>query len=359
MVKKISKVAQIANKKREQLPESLVNYLATIKNKSPRTVASYTTNLVQFFKFMKLYKSRTISIRGKINSDIIFKSAVVEIMGIQSLFIQSITLKDIDKYFDFCENILNNKIGTRSTKVSILKSFFTYLYKKEKSIKFNIAGELDSISIPKPNHVHMSLDQTNIYIDDAWNRRFEPNGLRNYCMIILFLNCGIIISELTSINLNSISLVERTLKVIGRGDEERVIYLNDVCIEALKLYLQERNLINRDNIIENSNAPLFLSMKENRISTSQIGNTIKKYVSLSGVNNSSITTYKLRYTAATLMYQYGLADMSDLQELLGQKRISTTQIYTDLGAKISDEDKRLNDIVESTPANKLRGAVEE
>jgi len=142
----------------------------------------------------------------------------------------------------------------------------------------------------------------------------------------LFLNCGLRLSELAGINLNSIK--DDKLVVIGKGDKERTIYLNKACLDALNSYVENERP--KDGIKALHKNALFISRNKQRISVKTIQHLVKKHLQAAGLDTSKYSVHKLRHTAATLMYRYGNVDVRVLQEILGHTNLSTTQIYTHL-----------------------------
>lgn len=151
------------------------------------------------------------------------------------------------------------------------------------------------------------------------------NVSRDYAIITLFLNCGMRLSELVGINIKDITFSENKLNVIGKGNKERTIYLNNACIDAINKYLLDRP---KEGIKYNSKDALFLSERRERISNRTVQTIVRRELLKSGLDINKYSVHKLRHTAATLMYQYGNVDIRALQELLGHESISTTEIYT-------------------------------
>ena len=143
-------------------------------------------------------------------------------------------------------------------------------------------------------------------------------------MFAIFLSCGLRLSELVGINLKNINLEKRTLRVIGKGNKERIVYLNNLCVDAINSYLEVRPEV---KVHEDMDA-LFISTKGRRISNRMVELLAKKYFSDAGIDPELYSPHKLRHTAATLMYKEGNVDIRTLQELLGHTNLSTTQIYT-------------------------------
>lgn len=317
-----------------ELPECLnnfLNYLGTIRGKSANTMAGYKFDLTLFFKFLLLYKRQ---IPDKTD----FENIKINKIGYE--FIRNIRLPDLYAFISFSENYRNNGNYARARKVAALKSFYKYLYNKEKIINDNPAEELESPKINKRNPIYLTLNESKTLLKAIDGK----NKARDYCIITLFLNCGLRLSELCSIDVSKIK--GDTLAVIGKGNKERTIYLNKSCIEAINGYITVRKDL-LDKIIDKD--ALFISRNYRRINKRSVELLVKKYIDAAGLSNEKYTPHKLRHTAATLMYKYGNVDIRSLQKILGHENVSTTQIYTHV-----DDDK----LREAIKANPLSGENE-
>lgn len=316
-----------------EIPDSLNSfllYLKTIKGESKNTIYNYKMDLMVFFRFLKLYRGLAKNIDF---NDIIIKD-------IDNAFLKAITLEDLFAFISFTEEFRNNGSYARARKVASLKSFFKYLSGKAKIIKENPAIELESPKIPKRNPIFLTLEESEKLlssIDGAFK-------VRDYCIMVLFLNCGLRLSELVSINISKIK--EDTLTIVGKGNKERTIYLNDMCLKAINDYLPIRNKKAAEIKPEDKDA-LFISRKLSRINKRTIEMMVKKYALKAGLNYNKLTPHKLRHTAATLMYKYGNVDIRSLQQILGHESVSTTQIYTHV------DDENLREAVKSNPLNNI------
>lgn len=189
------------------------------------------------------------------------------------------------------------------------------------------------------------MDDSKKLLTVTENDENDENKERDFAIITLFLNCGLRLSELVGINVQDIDFNEYKMNVIGKGNKERTIYLNKACIDALKDYISVRPTEGLKNDSKASNKALFLSKRRERISNRTVQYIVEKELRKAGLDTSKYSTHKLRHTAATLMYQYGNVDIRALQELLGHKSISTTEIYT----HVSNEQVR--DAIERNPLN--------
>ncbi|AJG99535.1 recombinase XerC [Clostridium beijerinckii] len=321
--------------KNNNLPESLVdflNYLETIKSTSINTIDGYRIDLTIFFRFMMIYK-------GKVNSDSV-EFEDIDIRVIDDEFLRGIKLRDLYAFLSFTEKYRDNSSYARARKVATLKSFFKFLFGKAKVITENPALELESPKINKRHPVYLTLNQS-IHLLESLNKN-DKNYSRDYCILMFFLNCGMRLSELCSIQIDKIR--DDTLTIIGKGNKERTVYLNDACLKALANYLNVRD---DSKALSDNKKFLFLSSRNVPINKRTVEIMIKKHITNAGLTDDKYTPHKLRHTAATLMYKYGNVDIRSLQSILGHTNISTTQIYTHV------DDDSLRDAVKSNPLSKL------
>ena len=211
----------------------------------------------------------------------------------------------------------------------------------------NPAQNLETPKLDKRLPKYLSLDDSKKLLTVTVNDESDENKERDYAIITLFLNCGLRLSELIGINLQDINFDDYKLTVIGKGNKERTIYLNKACINAIKDYIKVRPTEGVKNDSKASNKALFLSKRRERISNRTVQYIVEKELRKPGLDTSKYSTHKLRHTAATLMYQYGEVDIRALQEILGHKSISTTEIYT----HVSNEQAR--DAIERNPLANL------
>lgn len=320
---------------KENLPASVIdflNYLETIKGKSINTINAYKTDLSVFFKFLKVYKGYPI------DENLEFTNIPID--DISEEFIRTIKLTDMYAFLSFAEKQRNNSNYARARKVATLKSFYNYLHGKAKVIQVNPAAELESPKINERHPIYLTLDQSLELLDslDQSNKNYE----RDYCILIFFLNCGLRVSELCSIEINKIK--GDTLTIIGKGNKERTIYLNASCLKALSQYLIVRDDSKATVINKNF---LFLSSRNTPINKRTVELLVKKHITNAGFTNAKYTPHKLRHTAATLMYKHGNVDIRSLQNILGHESISTTQIYTHV------DEEQLRDAVNANPLSNI------
>lgn len=312
--------------------EDYLNYMETIKGTSPNTVKEYYLDLRTFLKFIKIrYKL--------ISSETEFDDINIEDMDIS--LIKKLNIQDLHAYISYVDKKRDNGNYTKSRKVASLRSFFSYLHTKINIIEDNPARFLEFPKRDSRHPVYLTLDQAQNLLNTVLENKNEEYRKRDYAIITLFLNCGLRLSELSSIDIDKVR-DDDTLSVIGKGNKERTIFLNEACSEAIDEYLKIRPKKVNDE------KALFISKRKNRLSNRAIQHMIDKYLEKSGLDTSVYSTHKLRHTAATLMYKYGNVDIRALQEILGHESVATTQIYTHL------DDERLRDAVKSNPLSKRK-----
>lgn len=311
-----------------KLLKDFLVYLTTIKGKSLRTRKEYEYDMTLFFRFLK-------AVEDDIKLD---KMNEIDIKDITIDFIKEISLEDMYLFLEFCEVQRKNSPATRARKAATLKSFFKYLKGKRRLLEDNPADELETPKIGKKKPIYMDLQEAQMFITGI---RRSNHYYRNYSMMMFFLNLGLRVTELCSLNLTSIQ--GNILHVIGKGDKERTVFLNNACIQSLQIYMEKE----RSNIQgANSKEALFLSQKGTRLTRQTVAKIVKQINHDSGLCKEKITPHKLRHTSATVMYKNG-ADIRSLQHILGHSSVSTTQIYTHV------EDKEIQQVIEDNPFNQI------
>lgn len=296
-------------KESPQIIKEFLGYMQTIKGKSERTVNEYYVDLRTFFRYIKISK-------GLVNNSEQFDK--IDISDIDIELIKDITLTDAFEYMNYLMNERKNGASARSRKSSSLRTFFKYLTNKTGKLKVNPLVELENPKIKSSLPKYLSLEQS-IELLNSVDGDFKE---RDYCILTLFLNCGMRLSELVGINLNDIKS-DNTLKITGKGNKERIVYLNDACIMAIDKYKSVRPV---DGVLDKK--ALFLSKRKQRISPKTVQFIVNKYLKKIGLDKQGYSVHKLRHTAATLMYQYGKVDIRILKDILGHENLGTTQIYT-------------------------------
>lgn len=312
--------------------DDYLNYLLTIKGRSNLTVKEYYYDLKRFLKFIIMRKKL---FGYNLNSDI----NEVSILSINKRYILDIDITDLHAYISYCDSYYNDSTKTKARKISAIKSWFKYLHNTVELIDKNPSEKLELPKLQKRNPVYLTLSESEKVINAIKLEENEFNRARDLCIILIFLTCGLRISELTGINIESIK--DDKLNVIGKGNKERTVFLNENCLYAIKCYLKLRP-------ITPDITALFISSHKKRISNRSIQLRLKKYIQLAGLDPNIYTPHKLRHTAATLMYKYGDVDIRTIQSILGHTSVATTQIYTHL------DDDDIKKGISKNPISKLK-----
>lgn len=314
------------------LPDVIVrflNYQSIVKNKSELTLDEYSLDLRLFFKFLIISQSK-----NKFSND---ELDATDITTINSDFYKTITLDDAYRFLSYCKDNRLNKERARARKVSSIRTFFKYL-KMNGYIDDNPMINLDAPKLKKSLPKYLTVEQAKKLLLSVDG----PHKARDYCILTLFLNCGLRLSELVSIDYNKIKFDENedvaTVIITGKGNKERTVYLNKACICAIKAYMKVRPV---DGVIDKN--ALFLSNRLKRISNKTVQHLVDNYLDKAGLSGMGFSVHKLRHTAATLMYQTGEVDVLELKEILGHENLNTTQIYTHL------QDEKLKKAVSANP----------
>ena len=299
---------------REEKPTVLkkfLKYLSNTKNYSKNTVSGYGFDLIIFFRFLCEYMFSEI-----------------EIKNINVFILAQVKEKDIIRFLIYLACEKDNSARTRNRKLSALKVFFKYLYTNYISLKDKlnptqyINKPEEMIRLPK-----YLREEDAKKIQNIFNNNNSKNYIRNNTIITLFLQTGMRLSELKNINIKDIDFENKTIKIVGKGNEERIVYLNKVAINTIKKYLDTRDY--------NKNESLFVNKDNNRLSRKTIENICGQAFKLANIEEYNYTTHTLRHTAATYIYKE-TKDILVVKNILGHKRLSSTEIYTHI---INDEIK--------------------
>ncbi len=308
-----------------------LNYMLVVKGKSQLTVDEYYKDLRTFFRYIKMIRFSLY--------DTPFET--ISILDVDLNLISSVTLSDAFEFMNYCIDERENLAATRARKSCTLRMFYKYLTNKVHLIAVNPLEELDTPKIGKSLPKYLTLDES-IKLLQAVDGTYRE---RDYCILTLFLNCGMRLSELCNINLQDIR-DDNTLHLIGKGNKERIVYLNNACIAAINVYLRVRPV----DGVKDKNA-LFLSRMKKRISHRMVEEIVYKYLEKAGLGGRGLSAHKLRHTAATLMYQHGDVDVRVLKDILGHENLGTTEIYTHLSSQ------QLEKAANSNPLNQINKKI--
>lgn len=295
------------------LLQDFANHQLAIKNKSELTVDEYALDLILFFRYLKAQQS------GEVPSP---SFSDIDISDIDIEFLRKVTLADAYAFLSYCKSERDNDAAARARKVSSIRAFFKYLCVQRKLLDENPMQELETPKQKRAQPKYLTLEESLRLLASVEGKYKE----RDYCILTLFLNCGLRLSELVSINYTDIK-DNNTLVVRGKGNKERTVYLNEACVTAIRNYMAVRPV---DKVRQKDKTALFLSNRFQRISPKTVQHMVYGYLDKCGLGDRGLSVHKLRHTAATLMYQHGNVDVLVLKEILGHENLGTTEIYTHL-----------------------------
>lgn len=274
-----------------KLINEFLEYLKVIKHYSEKTIISYEFDICELYNY--------------------FKSKKIDIINI--------TRKDTEAYLEFLYSLKIDK-NTISRKLSSIRSFYNYLVKEEK-VSYNYFN-----LISNPKH---KISLPNYLKDKDLDKMFEvPDlttslGQRNRLILELLYATGIRVSELVNIKINEINRYNRTIKVLGKGEKERIVVYGHMCENIMNMYIKD----GRCQLLKNKNNDyLLLNKNGNNLSTRMIRNILDDIMIKSGIRKH-VHPHMLRHTFATDMLNNG-ADIISVKELLGHENVNTTSIYT-------------------------------
>ena len=309
-----------------QCPQLLKDFLSdmlTIKGRSQRTVNAYYIDLRLFLRYLRASREQLPMTEPNL--------ANISIEDIPSEMFLNITLSDAYNFLYFVQTTNENNAKTRSRKVSSLRSFYNYLSGKKGLLEVSPLKDLDTPSQRKSLPKFLTLEESQRLLQAVDGP--SPDRERDYCIITLFLNCGMRLSELVGIKKGSIRWDNSTLTLLGKGNKERMIYLNGACLDALRAYLAVRE----EPAVKAYQEFIFLSRRQRPLSPRRVEQIVERCLEQAGLGGQGFSPHKLRHTAATLMYQHGNVDIRVLKEILGHENLGTTEIYTHVAnAQIED-----------------------
>ncbi len=300
-----------------KLIQDFANYKLVYQGCSQKTVNEYLFDLRTFCRYLKAARGG-LPMTGETFDE-------MDITDLDQKFFEGVMTSEIYSFLSFTYTKRENGVSARARKLSAIKGFYKYCTAKMMLFETNPAINIETPKQKKTLPKHLTVDECVDLLDAVKNDETSKTKARDYCILTMFLNCGMRLSELAGISLPDIDPELRSLRVTGKGAKERIIYLNDACRAAMTAYFPMRLATPAKNRGETA---LFLSGQGNRISVKTIQWMVKKYLGEAGLEYKNYSTHKLRHTAATLMYQSGQVDIRVLKDILGHEQLNTTQIYT-------------------------------
>ncbi len=270
------------------MKDKFLDYLQNIKKYSDNTIINYEIDIDRYEKFLKINNKK----------------------------INNIKYKDV---LDFISYIKNNHKSTSINRcLSSLRSYYNYLL-KENVVNTNPFKLVNSMKKEKKLPEYFKYNE---YVELVNSIDINSNlGIRNRCIFEVLLCTGCRCSELVNIKLCDVDLDNREIKVLGKGNKERIVYLGSYAIDSLNMYLSVR-----DELSKKDNKYLFVNHLGNKLTTRGIRDIIDKILLKSSLN-LKITPHTFRHSFATMLLNEG-CDLKSVQELLGHVSLSTTSIYT-------------------------------
>lgn len=312
-----------------QLVQDYLIYIEAIKGHSSLSVIEYASDLRTFFRY--IVRSRNLCEKNTEDADI--DLTIVDIN-----LIKSITLNDAYRFLIYCKNERKNNEATRARRVVSIRRFFTYLTDNLGLLETNPMKNLDTPKTKKSLPKYLTLEEAQSLLSVIDGKYKE----RDFAIITLFLNCGMRLAELVSIDYSDIK-ADGTLVITGKGNKERTVYLNQACIDAITTYMKVRP---NEGVKDRA---LFLSARNQRINPRTVEIMVRNNLEKAGLGNRGLSVHKLRHTAATLMYQHGNVDVLLLKEILGHENLGTTEIYTHITSEATKKAVDSNPLADNKP----------
>lgn len=296
-----------------------LSYHETIKGQSRNTIHEYYLDLRLFLRFIRLMEEQR-SLDTPLTD--------IDIHGLDLDFISRITTSQV---YDYLSWLAHDKVknpdspspeygiqaAARARKLNAVKSFFKYLTVRTKQLDYNPVADMEYPKLRQSLPRYLTLEQCQSLLGAVSGR----HAVRDYAILMIFLSCGLRVSELVGLNLTDV--YDDRLRVLGKGNKERTVYFGTACKKAIDDYVRGPRAENPDA----QDRALFLSQKKQRMSVDAVQDLLKKHLLAAGLDASLYSPHKLRHTAATLMLQNGV-DVKAVQEVLGHEHLNTTQIYT-------------------------------
>jgi len=308
--------------------DSFLNHLVVEKGFSTNTLEAYRNDLTQFISFAE--DKRTASSDGTSTGHASSNGTWNQV--------------DLGLLTDYVSNLRGKKSyrdTTTARKVASLKSFFNFLVQEE-AISDDPTEFLNAPKVGRSLPKYLSEEEVEKLLDTAAGEQ-SPEGRRDRTMLELLYATGVRVSELVSLDVQDVNLLEGYIRCTGKGSRERIAYMYPRAIKVLSEYCNDARPIllgpAKSNSRSNSSRPeetkggvevkaLFVNHRKDRLTRQWVWTVLKNYAKKAGLDKP-ITPHVLRHSFATHMLRGG-ASLRHVQELLGHSSITTTQVYTHL-----------------------------
>ncbi len=330
----------VSPKEFSSLIQEYASYKTSIQGCSQKTVQEYLFDLRTFFRYL-VAREQDIDME----SEDFYKLDVSEV-GLKEL--SKIRAEDLYDFLFYTNQMRGNQWSARSRKLSAIRSLYKYLVNKRHYLDYNPTVDIDSPKPKKSLPKVLTLEESLRLLKAVEEDKESKYRSRDYAILTLFLNCGMRLSELVGINLSDIDSELQSLRVTGKGNKERIVYLNQACQVALVDYIAKRKGPQYAHVHDKA---LFLSRLDQRMNVKTVQAMVYKYLRLAGLESKHYSVHKLRHTAATLMYQSGKVDVRVLKDILGHEQLNTTQIYTHVSNQDMEKAMAQNPLANQTKKN--------
>ena len=275
-------------------------YLEIERNFSIHTIRAYSSDILSFIVYLDEFK------------------------------LENVDYQKIKEYLNFISRFNYSKT-TITRKISSIRMFYKYLY-RENIVKNNPLKGVMAPKYQKKLPVFLTEEEINKILNTIPIDTVQ--GFRNRTIFELLYSTGIRVSELTSLNFGNLNLEENEIKVLGKGNKERIVLFSNTAKGFLKTYIEiARKMLyeNGSKEIINQDSPLFVNNTGYRLQAQSVRKILKNIIKQIELPKN-VTPHKFRHSFATKMLEKG-ADLRVVQELLGHASISNTQIYTHVSSK--------------------------
>jgi site-specific recombinase XerC len=233
------------------LLEQYLSYLTVVKGRSPLTAEEYRVDCNMLFEFVKRKRG--------IPEDILESR---DFSDVDINFIKSISIGDMYEFITYCGESRKVTTATRARKIVSIRQFWKYLKNKAHLLDNNVAEELETPKLPKRMPKYLSLDESIRMLIES------EKSPRDYCILTIFLNCALRLSELVNLNIEQVQA--DSIQIIGKGNKERRIFHTPATKKALAAWLEKRNAVNPQ-----TNA-LFTTKNGTRVTSRGVQDIVKK-----------------------------------------------------------------------------------
>ena len=324
--------SEIDVKEFSPIVREFASYKTAIQGCSNATVEEYLLDLRTFFRYLLAEGDKALLSDPE-------AVAKISVASVDLDFLKEITTEQIYDFLLYTDTERGNQTAAKARKLSAIKGLYKFLINKRGLLEDNPAANIDSPKKKKALPKFLTLEESITLLNTIAEDKNSPHRPRDYAIVTLFLNCGMRLSELVGISLTDLDPELRSLRVLGKGNKERIIYLNDACRSALSEYLKVRL---SEAYLKSRDKALFFSNRMQRMSVKTVQAMVYKYLTAAGLGARKLSVHKLRHTAATLMYQSGEVDIRVLKDILGHEQLNTTQIYTHVSDRNMEEAMKHN-----------------